>query len=288
MSPEQFLGNFVDRRTGIYSAGAVLFQMLTGERPHEGGLATIMHKVLQTEPPRPSTLSPLVPPALDRVVGWAMAKKPEDRFASVAAFNVGYKLPSIRLWPLWAPPAQSWLLGRTPSRARSFVVDARDANSRRRGFCDQSTQQPHQYLRAAQVARWDFDVRPLRPGRRVMRVLVSLRIMVEGKDELVDLPSYEREILVRVAPLHVTAEFCGKNWQWIAGSVAISPDRVDGGSHKSRRFHIATVGSSVTSSKPVTWLEEMILSQEPIGTAPIVTGMSITRNLGSAAPSCSC
>ena len=78
-----------------------------------------------------------------------------------------------------------------------------------------------QYLRAAAIAPWDFDVRPLRAGLRVLRVLVSLRIKVEGKDELVDLPSYEREVRVRVAPIRTAGEFCGKNWQWIAGSVGI-------------------------------------------------------------------
>jgi len=96
----------------------------------------------------------------------------------------------------------------------TLVSDERD-------FAIKALSSLDQYLRAAQVARWDFDVRPLRAGLRVLRVLVSLRVKVEGKDELVDLPSYEREVHVRVAPLHSTAAFCGKNWQWIAGSVAI-------------------------------------------------------------------
>lgn len=87
MSPEQFLGKPVDQRTDLYSAGVVLFQMLTGERPYEGGLATIMHKVLHTEAPPPSALSALVPPALDEVVACAMAKRPQDRFPTAGAFN---------------------------------------------------------------------------------------------------------------------------------------------------------------------------------------------------------
>ncbi len=68
MSPEQFMGQTVDARTDIYSAGVVLYQMLTGERPFEGGMSAIMHKVLNVDPPRPSELSVTAPELIDAVV----------------------------------------------------------------------------------------------------------------------------------------------------------------------------------------------------------------------------
>lgn len=74
MSPEQFMGQTVDARTDLYSSGVMLYQLLTGEKPFEGGLTAIMHKVLHTEPPPPSALSVSVTPALDAVVKKAMAK----------------------------------------------------------------------------------------------------------------------------------------------------------------------------------------------------------------------
>ena len=86
MSPEQFMGQTVDARTDIYSAGVVLYQMLTGERPFEGSMTAIMHKALNTTPPRPSELSVTAPAALDEVVAKAMAKRPEQRFASANEF----------------------------------------------------------------------------------------------------------------------------------------------------------------------------------------------------------
>lgn len=85
MSPEQFMGQPVDVRTDIYSAGVVLYQLLTGERPFEGGTTAIMYKVLNTLPPRPSELS-TGSPELDAVVGRAMARRPQDRYASAAEF----------------------------------------------------------------------------------------------------------------------------------------------------------------------------------------------------------
>jgi eukaryotic-like serine/threonine-protein kinase len=86
MSPEQFIGQTVDSRTDIYSAGVVLYQLLTGEKPFEGGLTAIMHKVLHTEPPPPSKLSVTVPNIFDTVVQKAMAKRPLLRFASASEF----------------------------------------------------------------------------------------------------------------------------------------------------------------------------------------------------------
>ncbi|MDE1906509.1 MAG: protein kinase, partial [Rhodospirillales bacterium] len=86
MSPEQFMGQTVDARTDIYSSGVMLYQLLTGEKPFDGGLTAIMHKVLHTEPPAPSALSVSVTPALDAVVKKAMAKRPEDRFDSAQDF----------------------------------------------------------------------------------------------------------------------------------------------------------------------------------------------------------
>jgi serine/threonine-protein kinase len=86
MSPEQFMGQTVDARTDIYSAGVMFYQLLTGERPFEGSMSAIMHKALNTEPPRPSDLSVTAPSALDMVVARAMAKRPEGRFESAAQF----------------------------------------------------------------------------------------------------------------------------------------------------------------------------------------------------------
>jgi eukaryotic-like serine/threonine-protein kinase len=87
MSPEQFMGQVVDARTDIYSSGVLLYQLLTGERPYEGGLSAIMHKALNTEPPWPSQLSVTAPPAFDAVVKRAMAKRPEDRYPTATALK---------------------------------------------------------------------------------------------------------------------------------------------------------------------------------------------------------
>lgn len=86
MSPEQFMGQTIDSRTDIYSAGVMFYQLLTGEKPFEGSITAIMHKVLNVDPPAPSLLSISVTPKLDAIVRKAMSKRPDDRFATASEF----------------------------------------------------------------------------------------------------------------------------------------------------------------------------------------------------------
>jgi len=87
MSPEQFMGDTLDGRSDLFSAGVILYQFLTGERPFTGNQAsTIMHNVLELEPPAPSILNVQVPRAFDAVLRKALAKRTEDRFATAREF----------------------------------------------------------------------------------------------------------------------------------------------------------------------------------------------------------
>jgi serine/threonine-protein kinase len=87
MSPEQFMGQRVDPRTDVYSAGVLLYELLTGDRPFEGhDFQVILYKALHTTAVAPSALSFTAPRAFDDVVARAMAKRPDDRFPSAAAF----------------------------------------------------------------------------------------------------------------------------------------------------------------------------------------------------------
>lgn len=86
MAPEQFLGATIDSRSDIYAAGALLYQLLTGQRPFEGSISSIMHQVLTTEAHVPSAMVMTVDPAFDPVVMRALAKQPAQRFQYAAAF----------------------------------------------------------------------------------------------------------------------------------------------------------------------------------------------------------
>ncbi len=92
MSPEQFMGQTVDRRSDIFSAGVVLYQFLTGERPFTGSATTIMHKVLSVDPPPPSRLNVQAPKPFDAVIAKAIAKRPDDRFQTASEFADAIRL----------------------------------------------------------------------------------------------------------------------------------------------------------------------------------------------------
>ena len=82
MSPEQARGEAVDRRSDIFSAGVVLWELLVGERLHQApDVATLVELVRCAHVPRPSALRKSSPRALDEIVARATAADPAHRFS---------------------------------------------------------------------------------------------------------------------------------------------------------------------------------------------------------------
>jgi Tol biopolymer transport system component len=83
MAPEQIEGLEADARTDIFAFGALLFEMLTGRTAFEGKTrASLLGAILKDEPSRVSTVQPLAPKTLDRIVATCLAKDPDDRYQS--------------------------------------------------------------------------------------------------------------------------------------------------------------------------------------------------------------
>jgi len=92
MSPEQIQGQRIDRRTDIFSAGVILYQFLTGQKPFTGeGAWTVAKKIIQEDPPMPSSINMALSPEFDRVVAKALAKDPDQRFATAREFSQALK-----------------------------------------------------------------------------------------------------------------------------------------------------------------------------------------------------
>jgi eukaryotic-like serine/threonine-protein kinase len=83
MSPEQLEGQEADARSDIFSLGCVLYEMVTGQRAFEGkSTAKVVAAIMTTEPTPITTLSPLTPTTLERVVKKCLSKDPEERWQS--------------------------------------------------------------------------------------------------------------------------------------------------------------------------------------------------------------
>lgn len=83
MSPEQANGEKLDGRSDLFSAGIVLYQMLTGKRPFRGDTLVAVATRIATEDPTPiNKQRPEVPASLRRVIDRCLAKQPANRFQS--------------------------------------------------------------------------------------------------------------------------------------------------------------------------------------------------------------
>ena len=92
MAPEQLEGKEVDARTDIFAFGAVVYEMATGKRAFEGKTqASLIAKILETDPVPMAALQPMTPPALDRVVKRCLAKDPENRWQTARDLEVELK-----------------------------------------------------------------------------------------------------------------------------------------------------------------------------------------------------
>ena len=92
MSPEQVEGKELDGRSDIFSLGAVLYEMLTGQRAFQGkSQLSVASAILEKEPAPVTVTKPMTPPALDHVIRRCLAKDPEERWQTARDLELELK-----------------------------------------------------------------------------------------------------------------------------------------------------------------------------------------------------
>jgi eukaryotic-like serine/threonine-protein kinase len=117
-APEQVKGLGIDHRADLFSAGVVLYQLLTTQRPFGGDtFFAISQQILNDNPPAPSSINPKLPAALDAVLTKALAKNASERYQTAAEFSLALQAAAVQapdaavlLAPSWAErdAAMAW------------------------------------------------------------------------------------------------------------------------------------------------------------------------------------
>ena len=104
MAPEQFEGREADARADIWAFGAVLYEMVTGQKAFQGkSYSTLVGAILAADPP-PMAVKPFTPSWLDRLVRRCLAKEPEDRYHFMRDLVLDLRTPPLEALAVPAKP----------------------------------------------------------------------------------------------------------------------------------------------------------------------------------------
>jgi serine/threonine protein kinase len=163
MAPEQAQGKgaLIDERTDEFALAAITYELLTGRPAFAGeSVPSTLYQVVHEQPDPPSTLVPGLSPAIDAVIGKALAKAPADRYPSALAFHrelLRAFATSTRLQTVALP---------NPSPPRSATALYKP--------------EPHTTLGLAAASPESSKLRPRSPARRLFMLALAGIVLVAG------------------------------------------------------------------------------------------------------------
>ncbi len=154
MAPEQATAKAVDHRADIYALGVVLYEMVTGRKPFVADTPlAVLFKHASDPLPRPKQFVPDLPDGVEKVLLKALAKKPEDRYQSMAEMRTAF---------------ERVIAGQTKKDVTREKVDRRAAVKVKQGIADKlKTEEPE--LVEEKLARKTSQVEPKETGSQTVQ-----------------------------------------------------------------------------------------------------------------------
>jgi serine/threonine-protein kinase len=140
LSPEQARGEGVDARSDVYSAGCLLYELVTGTPPFTGDSpVAVAYQHVREDPRTPSSINPEIPPELDAILLKAMSKNPANRYQSAADMRADLLRAvagqRVEATPVMSDAEKTTIIGATPGGygyADEWPDDEQAARKRKR------------------------------------------------------------------------------------------------------------------------------------------------------------
>ena len=136
MSPEQVMGERVDARSDVFSAGAVFYELLTNRKPFDAeSVHATLYQVVHRDPPPPRQWDPRLPDEIVAVIETAMAKQVDNRYKNAAALRDAVRAfrygddAAVVEFEENAPPAQAETAGSTDATSIASAGPLPPSNS---------------------------------------------------------------------------------------------------------------------------------------------------------------
>lgn len=181
LAPEQVEQGTADPRVDVYACGVVLYEMLTGGKPHSGdSAAQILYKHIHEDVPPPSALVPGLPPELDELVASATARTPDLRPDDAAALlgQVLRARAGLSAGQLDAVPPQALSAEHDNAGDRTSVIPRSLTVPRPLPVNEDEGPADVRHTSRLQSPPLPDRRRPLRPGRRLAALVAAVLVVL--------------------------------------------------------------------------------------------------------------
>ncbi|MEV7243655.1 Stk1 family PASTA domain-containing Ser/Thr kinase [Streptomyces sp. NPDC003236] len=181
LAPEQVEQGTADPRVDVYACGVVLYEMLTGGKPHSGdSAAQILYKHIHEDVPPPSALVPGLPPELDGLVASATARTPDLRPDDAAALlgQVLRARAGLSAGQLDAVPPQALSAEHDNAGDRTSVIPRSLTVPRPLPVNEDEGPADVRHTSRLQSPPLPDRRRPLRPGRRLAALVAAVLVVL--------------------------------------------------------------------------------------------------------------